>query len=153
MPLVVARLAFTDRVDPAGAMAGAVPLGASRVAGMRALIAVLLACVAGAVMTPLTTLSVADSVAWLLPALAASAAAVAIGTFVDSTLPTGVFALVWVVATGAWLRGVPRAMRGTSIDGLVSARSSVQLALVLLTVAAAVVAVVNRDGRRARWTL
>ena len=74
---------------------------------MRALVAVLIACAVGALLTPLTTLSTADVAAWLLPALAASAAAVAIGTFIDSSLPTGLFALLWIAAATAWLRAAP----------------------------------------------
>lgn len=153
VPLVTARLAFVSQVDPAGRMSGAVPLSGSRVASMRALVSVVVACVAGLAMTPVTTLTVADSMAWLLPALAASSLAVAIGTFVDSTVPSGVFALVWLSVTAAWLRGTPRVARGMSIDGLVSARSTVQVLLVVAIAVGVGVTAANRDGRRVRWSL
>ncbi len=152
VPLITARLAFVDRIDPSGRMAAAAPIGGSRVAAMRALVAVLLACAAGVLVTPVTTLSLSDSGAWLLPALAGCAVAVAIGTFVDSTLPTGVFALGWVVATGVWLHGAPSGMRGATVDGLVSADPVVQVGLLVATALAAGVAIANRDGRRVRWT-
>ena len=78
-------------------------------------------------------MSAADSMVWLLPALAVSAAIVAISTYVDSTIPTVAFAGGWLVAVGAWLDGVPRGLRGVSIDGLVSHRPAVQVALLLAT--------------------
>ena len=83
-PLVAAHVAFGPRVDPAGRMAAAAPIASGRVAALRALAATLLACVAGLAVTPLTTLPAADVVVWLLPALAGTALAVAIGTFVDA---------------------------------------------------------------------
>lgn len=145
-PLVAAHVAFGPRVDPAGRMAAAAPIASGRVAALRALAATLLACVAGLAVTPLTTLPAADVVVWLLPALAGTALAVAIGTFVDATAPSIVLALGWFLAVGVWLAGAPRALRGVTLDGLVSDRADVQIVLVVATVAAGVVALWRNDA-------
>jgi len=145
-PLVAAHVAFGPRVDPAGRMAAAAPIASGRVAALRALAATLLACVAGLAVTPLTTLPAADVVVWLLPALAGTALAVAIGTFVDATAPSIVLGLGWFLAVGVWLAGAPRALRGVTLDGLASDRADVQIALVVATVAAGVVALWRNDA-------
>lgn len=146
IPLAGARLAFGRRVDPAGAMAAAAPMAVGRVAATRAFVASALACVAGVVVTPLTTISWTGAAVWLLPALAISAVAVAIGTFVDATVPTTVLALGWCAAVAAWLRGAPRALRDLTTDGLVTARPAVQLALVAVTVAGVLVSMARGDA-------
>lgn len=145
-PLAGAHLAFGRRVDPAGRMAPAAPMAAGRVAATRALVATVLACLVGLVLTPLTSLALADTIVWLLPALAVSALAVAMGTFVDATFPTVVLAAAWLVAVGAWLGGAPRALRGVSTDGLLSHDPVVQVVLVVATLAAIAVAVVRSDS-------
>ena len=93
----------------------------------------------------LNTLGVPDTLVWLLPALALSSAAVAVGTYVDSTIPTIAFAAAWLVVVGAWLGDVPRAVRGASVDGLATAQPAVQAALLVVTVAAAGAVFVRRD--------
>ena len=110
VPLVGARVAFGRSVDPAGTMSAAAPVAAGRVAAMRALVVTVIACLAGIVVSPLTTLDPHESVVWLLPALALSAISVAIATYVDSTVPTVSFGIAWLAAVGAWLGDVPRAL-------------------------------------------
>lgn len=145
-PLVGAHIAFGRLVDPAGRMAAAVPVAAGRVAGARALMATVLACIAGLALTPLTTMTLGTAVSWLAPALAGSALAVAIATFVDPTLPTAVLGAGWLAACGAWLAGAPRALRGMSTDGLVTHRADVQVALLVVAAAAAVLTVLRGDA-------
>ena len=145
-PLVAAHVAFGPRVDPAGRLAAAAPLAAGRVAALRALVATLIACAAGLLVTPLTTIGATDVVVWLLPALAGTAVVVAAGSFVDATAPTVTLAAGWFVAVGAWLAGAPGALRGVTLDGLVSDRSDVQLALVVATVLAGAVALWRNDA-------
>ncbi|HEX6658905.1 MAG TPA: zf-HC2 domain-containing protein [Ilumatobacter sp.] len=146
VPLVGARIAFGRHVDPAGLMAPAAPMAAGRVASARALMATVIACLAGIVVSPLTTLDASDSIVWLLPALALSAISVAIATYVDSTLPVVAFAIGWLAVVGAWLGDVPRSLRGLSVDGLATDRPAVQAALLVATVAAFAVCVVRRDA-------
>jgi hypothetical protein len=145
VPLVGARIAFGRHVDPAGLMAPAAPLAAGRVASARALVATVIACFAGIVVSPLTTLDVNDSMVWLLPALALSAISVAIATYVDSTLPTVAFAIGWLAIVSAWLGDVPRSLRGLSVDGLATDRPAVQAALLVATLAACAVCISRRD--------
>lgn len=146
VPLLGARLAFGGWVDPAGKMAPAAPLAAGRVAATRALVVAAIACLAGLALSPLTTMTVADSLVWLLPGLALSAATVAIATFVEATVPTVAFAVGWLLVAGAWLRDVPRSLRGVSVDGIATERPAVQLALVLATLACACVGFLRRDS-------
>lgn len=146
VPLLGARVAFGRWIDPAGMMATAAPLAASRVAATRAFFVATVACIAGLLVSPLTTLDAGESLVWLLPALAVTATTVAISTYVDSTLPTVAFAVGWLAIVGSWLSDVPRAVRGVSTDGLASHRASVQLALLLVTMAAVAVSVVRRDS-------
>jgi hypothetical protein len=146
VPLVGAHLAFGRSVDPAGTMSAAAPLAAGRVAAARALVVTVIACLAGIAISPLTTLGPQESVVWLLPALALSATCVAIATYVESTVPTIVFGIAWLAAVGAWLEDVPRALRGLSVDGLVTDRPGVQAALLLLTAAAMALCFVRRDS-------
>jgi hypothetical protein len=146
VPLVGARIAFGRSVDPAGTMSAAAPVAASRVAATRALVVTVIACLAGIIVSPLTTLDPHESVVWLLPALALSAISVAIATYVDSTIPTTLSAIAWLAVVGAWLGDVPRALRGLSVDGLVTNRPEVQAALVVATVAAIAVCFVRRDS-------
>jgi hypothetical protein len=146
VPLVGARIAFGRHVDPAGTMAASAPLAAGRVASARALVATVIACLAGIVVSPLTTLDARDSIVWLLPALALSAISVAIATYVDSTLPTVAFSIGWLAVVGAWLGEVPRSLRGVSVDGLATDRPAVQAALLVATVGAFAVCVVRRDA-------
>lgn len=145
-PLVAAHVAFGPRVDPAGPMAAAAPIASGRVAALRALAATLLACVAGLAVTPLTTLPAADVVVWLLPALAGTALVVAIGTYVDATAPAVALGLCWFLAVGIWLAGAPQALRGVTLDGLVSDRADVQVVLAAATLAAGVVALWRSDA-------
>lgn len=149
-PLVAAHIAFGPRVDPAGRMAAAAPVAAGRVAALRALAATVLACAVGVVLTPLTTIPAGDVLGWLLPALAGTAIAVAIGTYVDATVPSVTLAGGWLAAVGAWLADAPRAVRGTTLDGLASSRPEVQIGLVVATVVAAVVAA-GRAGADPAW--
>ncbi len=144
-PLVGARIAFGRRIDPAGTMAAAAPLSAGRVASARALVVTLAACVAGILVSPLTTIGVSHVAVWLLPALALSAASAAIGTFVDSTVPTIALGMAWVGVVAAWLNDVPRAVRGLTVEGLATSHPSVQVALLLATLAAVGVVVARRD--------
>ncbi len=146
VPLIGARLAFSQSIDPAGSMATASPLAAGRVASTRALVVATIACLAGILVSPLTTMSAADSMVWLLPAVAVSAVIVAISTYVDSTIPTVAFAGGWLLVVGAWLTGVPRGLRGVSTDGIASHRPAVQLTLLLATVVAVAVCIVRRDS-------
>jgi len=146
VPLVGARVAFGRSVDPAGAMSAAAPLAAGRVSAMRALVVTVIACIAGIVVSPLTTLDPHESVVWLLPALALSAISVAIATYVDSTVPTVSLGIAWLTAVGAWLGDVPRALRGLTVDGLVTDRPAVQAALVVAIAAAIGVCFVRRDS-------
>ena len=146
VPLIGAGLAFGRHVDPAGAMATSAPLAASRVAATRALVVTIVACAVGLMVSPLTTLGPADSLVWLLPALAVTAVTVAISTYVDSTVPTVVFAAAWLLVVGAWLSGVPRAVRGVSTDGLASNRPAVQAALLIVTLAAMAMCLARRDS-------
>jgi hypothetical protein len=145
VPLVGARIAFGRSVDPAGTMAASAPVTAGRVAATRALVVTIIACLAGILVSPLTTLDPHESVVWLLPALALSAVSVAIATYMDSTLPTIACALTWVVAVVAWLQDVPRAVRGLSVDGLVTDRPAVQAAMLAVTAGAIAVCFVRRD--------
>jgi len=145
VPLVGARIAFGRSVDPAGTMASAAPVSAGRVAAMRALVVTIIACLAGILVSPLTTLDPHESVVWLLPALALSAVSVAIATFMDSTLPTIACGLAWLVAVVAWLQDVPRALRGLSVDGLVTDRPAVQAAMLAVTAGAIAICFVRRD--------
>ena len=145
VPLLGARVAFGRKIDPAGTMAAAAPLAAGRVASTRALVATTIACLAGVIVSPLTTLGLADTMVWLLPALALSATSVAIGTYVDSTIPTIAFATAWLVVVGAWLGDVPRSVRGLTVDGLATDQPAVQAALLVVTVAAAGVVFARRD--------
>jgi hypothetical protein len=145
VPLLGARVAFGRKIDPAGTMAAAAPLAAGRVASTRALVVTVIACLAGVIVSPLTTLGLADTTVWLLPALALSATTVAIGTYVDSTIPTIAFATGWLVVVGAWLGDVPRPVRGLTVDGLATDNPAVQAALVVATVAAAAVVFARRD--------
>jgi hypothetical protein len=115
------------------------------VASTRALVVTVIACLAGVIVSPLTTLGLADTTVWLLPALALSATTVAIGTYVDSTIPTIAFATGWLVVVGAWLGDVPRPVRGLTVDGLATDNPAVQAALVVATVAAAAVVFARRD--------
>ena len=144
-PLVGARIAFGRRIDPAGTMAAAAPLAAGRVASARALVVTLAACVAGILVSPLTTIGVSHVAAWLLPAVALSAASVAIGTYVDSTVPTIALGMAWVGVVAAWLNDVPRAVRGLTIEGLATNQPAVQVALLLATFAAVAVVFARRD--------
>jgi hypothetical protein len=146
VPLVGARLSFGRQVDPAGLMAGAAPMAAGRVAATRAFVATAIACLAGLAVSPLTTLGFGDTAVWLLPALALSTVTVAISTFVDATVPTIAFATAWVAAVGAWLTDVPRALRGLSVEGLVSNDPAVQAALLACTAAAIAVSFARRDA-------
>ena len=146
VPLVGARVAFGRSVDPAGAMSAAAPVTAGRVSSIRALVVTVVACIAGIVVSPLTTIDPHESVVWLLPALAVSAISVAVATYVDSTVPTISLGIAWLAAVGAWLGDVPRALRGLSVDGLVTDRPAVQAALVVAIAAAVVVCVVRRDS-------
>ena len=145
VPLLGARVAFGRKIDPAGTMAAAAPLAAGRVASTRALVVTVIACLAGVIVSPLTTLGLADTTVWLLPALALSATTVAIGTYVDSTIPTIAFATGWLVVVGVWLGDVPRPVRGLTVDGLATDNPAVQAALVVATVAAAAVVFARRD--------
>jgi Putative zinc-finger len=145
VPLVGARIAFGRSVDPAGTMAAAAPVTAGRVAATRALVVTIIACLAGILVSPLTTLDPHESVVWLLPALALSAVSVAIATYMDSTLPTIACGLTWLVAIVAWLQDVPRAVRGLSVDGLVTDRPAVQAAMLAVTAVAMAVCFVRRD--------
>ena len=145
VPLVGARIAFGRSVDPAGTMSAAAPLAAGRVASTRALVVTVIACLAGILVSPLTTLGPDDAVVWLLPALALSATAVAIATYVDSTVPTVSLAFAWLVIVAAWLADVPRALRGVSVDGLATDRPAVQATLLVATAAAFAVCYVRRD--------
>ena len=146
VPLVGARVAFGRSVDPAGTMSAAAPMAAGRVAATRALVVTVIACLAGLMVSPLTTLDPHESVVWLLPALALSAISVAIATYVDSTVPTILFGIAWLAAVGAWLGDVPRALRGLSVDGLVTERPDVQSALLVVTAAAIAVCFLRRDS-------
>jgi hypothetical protein len=145
VPLVGARVAFCRKIDPAGTMAGAAPLAAGRVASTRALVATVIACLAGVIVSPLTTLGLGDTAVWLLPALALSATTVAIGTYIDSTIPTIAFATAWLVVVGAWLGEVPRALRGVSVDGLATHQPAVQAALLVAAAVAGGVVFARRD--------
>ena len=145
VPLIGARIAFGRRIDPAGTMAAAAPLAAGRVASARALVVTLAASIAGVLVSPLTTIGVSHVGVWLLPALALSAAAVAIGTYVDSTIPTVGLGMAWVGVVAAWLNDVPRALRGLTVDGLATDQPAVQAALLLATIAAVGVIVMRRD--------
>jgi hypothetical protein len=80
-----------------------------------------------------------------LPALALSATSVAIATYVDSTVPTVSLAMLWLAAVVVWLDGVPRSVRGISVEGLVSDRPVVQAALLGATVGAIAVCFSRRD--------
>ena len=146
VPLVGARVSFGRQVDPAGLMAGAAPMAAGRVASTRALVVTAIACLAGIAVSPLTTLGLDDTAVWLLPALALSAVTVAISTYVDATIPTIAFATAWLAAVASWLGDVPRALRGVSVDGLVSDQPAVQAALLACTAAASAVSYVRRDS-------
>jgi hypothetical protein len=146
VPLIGARLAFGRRIDPAGLMAGAAPMAAGRVASTRALVATTIACLAGIAVSPLTTLGLDDTLVWLLPALALSTVIVAISTYVDATIPMIAFATAWLAAVALWLGDVPRALRGVSVEGLVSDEPAVQAALLVCTVAAIGVCFVRRDA-------
>lgn len=146
VPLAGARVAFGRRVDPAGAMAAAAPLAVGKVGGARALAATLVACAAGVVVTPLTTISWGGAAVWLLPALAISAVSVAVGTFVDATATTVGLALAWAAAVVTWLSEAPRALQGLSTDGLVSDRPEVQVALAAVTVAGLLLSVARADA-------
>ena len=146
VPLVGARIAFGRSVDPAGTMSAAAPLAAGRVAATRALVVTVIACLTGIVLSPLTTLDPRESFVWLLPALALSAISVAIATYVDSTVPTIAFGIAWLAAVGAWLEDVPRALRGISVDGLVTDRPGVQAALLVATAAAMALCFLRRDS-------
>jgi Putative zinc-finger len=145
VPLVGARIAFGRSVDPAGTMAAAAPVAAGRVASTRALVVTIIACLTGILVSPLTTLDAQESVVWLLPALALSAVSVAIATYMDSTLPTIACGLAWLVAIVAWLQDVPRALRGLSVDGLVTDRPAVQAAMLAVTAGAIAVCFLRRD--------
>jgi hypothetical protein len=145
VPLVGARIAFGRRIDPAGTMAAAAPLAAGRVASTRAFVVTVVACVAGVVVSPLTTLDAREALVWLLPALALSATSVAIATYVDSTVPTVSLAMLWLAAVVVWLDGVPRSVRGISVEGLASDRPAVQAALLVATVGAIAVCFSRRD--------
>ena len=108
VPLIGARLAFGQSVDPAGSMATASPLrrrpggvDASAGGGDDRLLA-------GIVVSPLTTMSAADSMVWLLPASPSAPRSVAISTYADSTIPTVAFAGGGPLVVGAWLTEVPR---------------------------------------------
>jgi hypothetical protein len=146
VPLVGARVAFSARIDPAGAMAAAAPLSAGRVSVTRAFVAAWIASLAGLAVSPLTTIGLSESIVWLLPALAVSAATVAIATFVDPTIPSVVLGAAWIVAVLAWLEGVPRGLKGISTEGLVSHRPLVQIALFVITVCALAVCALRRDS-------
>ena len=146
VPLAGARFAFGRSVDPAGTMSAAAPVAAGRIAATRALVVTVIACLAGIVVSPLTTLDTRESVVWLLPALALSAISVAIATYADSTVPTIALGIAWLVAVGAWLEGVPRALRGISVEGLATDRPAVQAALLVATMAAIAVCFVRRDA-------
>jgi len=115
------------------------------VAAMRALVVTIIACLAGILVSPLTTLDPHESVVWLLPALALSAVSVAIATYMDSTVPTIACGLAWLVAVVAWLQDVPRALRGLSVDGLVTDRPAVQAAMLAVTAGAIAICFVRRD--------
>src|SRR4029078_2129768 len=141
---VGARFAFGRSVDPAGRMAAAAPTASGHVAATRAFVATVIACLGGIVVSPLTTLGIQESIVWLLPALALSAISVAIATYVDSTVPMVTLAIAWLVAVGAWLKDVPSALRGLSVDGLVTDRPAVQAALAVATAAAIAVGCVWR---------
>ena len=146
VPLVGARVAFGRSVDPAGTMSG-------RGAGDRRP-RVVHSCAGGdggrlhrrdrgepahhARPTRVGRLAA--------PALALSAISVAVATYVDSTVPTISFGIAWLAAVGAWLGDVPRALRGLSVDGLVTDRPAVQAALVVAIAAAVVVCVARRDS-------
>ena len=145
VPLVGARIAFGRGVDPAGTMAAAAPVAAGRVAATRALVVTVIACLAGILVSPLTTLDARESFVWLLPALALSAISVAIATYVESTLPAIVFGIAWLVAIGSWLEQVPRALRGLSVDGLVTDQPGVQAALLAVTAGAIAICFARRD--------
>lgn len=145
-PLVAAHLAFGPRVDPAGRMAAAAPFAAGRIAALRALAATLIACAVGAALTPLTTIPAADLVVWLLPALAGTAIAVAVSTYVDATVPSIAMAIAWLGGVAVWLAGAPQAVRGATLDGLASNRAEVQIALAIATVVAAAIALVRTDA-------
>ena len=126
-------------------MAAAAPTASGHVASTRAFVATVIACLAGIVVSPLTTLGIQESIVWLLPALALSAISVAIATYVDSTVPTVTLGIAWLVAVGAWLEDVPSALRGLSVDGLVTDRPAVQAVLALATAAAIAVCFMRRD--------
>jgi hypothetical protein len=146
VPLVGAHFAFGRSVDPAGRMAPAAPTASGSVASTRAFVATVIACLAGTIVSPLTTLGTQESIVWLLPALALSAISVAIATYVDSTVPTVALGIAWLVAVGAWLEDVPGALRGLSVDGLVTDRPAVQAVLTLATAAAIAVCFLRRDS-------
>ena len=126
-------------------MSAAAPLAAGRVAATRASVVTVIACVAGIVVSPLTTLDPHEAVAWLLPALALSVVSVAIATYVDSpSRPSRSGSPGW----RSWSRGWACAacLRGLSVDGLATDRPGVQAALLVATAAAIAVCFVRRDS-------
>ena len=142
-PVIGAVLAFQPGIDPAGRLAGATPLAAGRLPFFRALFASGTALCAVGLASLFVSVGLSDVAVWLLPGLALTALVVALSTWVDPRRVALLLGCLWgfVVASWSWGR---RAIQLDLAD-LAVERTSVQAALVAVTVCSILVTAVRRD--------
>jgi hypothetical protein len=144
VPLAGVAFAFGRRVDPTFEIALSCPLPQVRILMVRTV------AIVGLALPVLVLLSVpfgsALAFAWLLPALALAAAALAIGTFLPLTHAAAGLAVIWIVGASVGLTGAPR----TSAEAFARSHAVFQwsgqvLCLLLAVAALAVFAVRHRS--------
>jgi hypothetical protein len=149
LPVAGVAAAFSPAADPAAELSLASPYGGFRLLFVRTVAVTAatatLAAVAAVALPGLDLLAAA----WLVPALALSAACLAVGTFARPVTAAATVAVVWVVAVltsevlGA---GGMRAFFGGGPIESGAFRLSGQLLFLLVTIVAAAVVAVRRDS-------
>lgn len=143
VPLAVVTTTFTTRSDPARELVVATPTPAFDLLLVRA-VAVLLPAV---VLTAFAALVVpgqgAEGVLWLLPALGLATATLALASWFPVRTVSWVLGAAWVAAATVSVRGAPRA---DLVERYVAFRPVGQVAMVVITLAAAVVVALRRDA-------
>ena len=144
-PVIGAVLAFQPGIDPAGQLAAATPLAAARLPFFRAMFASGTALLAVALASLFVSVEVSDVAVWLLPGLALTALVVAISTWIDPRRVALALGCGWAITVGTWSWGPRSRAIPLDLGDFAIERTSVQAALLAVTVCSMLVTVVRRD--------
>jgi hypothetical protein len=145
VPVAGAVLAYRDRSDPAGDIAGATPMHSFRIVLVRALVVLLAVVPIGVLMSVALPVRTASLLGWILPCVACCSVVLAVGTRWNPTVVGATLAAGWAVAVFVGAERARHLPVGRALRHLAVNQPAAQVAFLLVAVAASIMFAVRRD--------